>query len=91
MSAFHDAVIIEFLVAEGVPSAEINYGLAAVFKDDCLSEMMIALMCHIHRLTGQLINVIEKEHHFLIELLLVMRYGRITDQKTNVHRCSGST
>jgi len=30
-------IIIKFLVAEGIPSAEIHHRLAAVFKDDCLS------------------------------------------------------
>jgi len=29
-------IIIKFLVAEGVPSAEIHHRLAAAFKDDCL-------------------------------------------------------
>jgi len=30
-------IIMKFLVAEGVTSAEIHHRLAAVFKDDCLS------------------------------------------------------
>ena len=33
--------IIKFLVAEGVPSAEIYYRLVALFMDDCLSHSRV--------------------------------------------------
>jgi len=38
-------IIIKFLVAEGVPSAEIHHRLAAVFKDDCLSRSHVFEWC----------------------------------------------
>jgi len=34
-------IIIKFLVAEGVPSAEIYYRLVALFMDDCLSHSRV--------------------------------------------------
>jgi len=38
-------IIIKFLVAEGVPSAEIDHRLAAVFNDDCLSRSCVFEWC----------------------------------------------